>query len=79
MTHHRIYAVPNYFDCIGEGEVIGEAETEAEAIKIVSDKFPQFAVCHTDFYDAEDAPNVYGIEADGTGAYGIHYAVDRNA
>lgn len=76
MTSHRVYAVANYLDGMGEGEVIGEAENEADAVKIVNEKYPQYPVCHTDFYDAVDAPAVYHVEADGTGAFGIHYAVD---
>lgn len=57
MTHHV---------AIFGGGIIGEAETEAEAIALASPNGQPFNV---DFYDAEDGPTVQGYEPDGKGVW----------
>ena len=81
MTH-RIVAIAVGDDWMDRGKVVGHAETRDEAIAIMRRQYPttiiegEGGIC--DFYDAEDAPRIYGIDADGTGAYGITYMTEAD-
>jgi len=75
MKTFHVIAIPTDADATYEGALIGSAQTEDEAIALC--KSEGYVVLtegeggNIDCYDAEDAPRVYGYEADGLGAFGV--------
>lgn len=74
MTYHVI-AVPTDEDGVYDGKIIGIASTEAEAVALCEAEgytvISEGEGGQYNTYDADDAPMVYGFEADGMGAIGV--------
>jgi hypothetical protein len=75
MTNYHVIAIPTDEDGTYEGHIIGLASDKAQAIAVCEAN--GFIVIREgeggnyDLYDAEDAPHIYGYEADGIGAISI--------
>jgi hypothetical protein len=71
----HVYAIPTGNSYVGEGKLIGDAATLDDALALI--RSAGYTIIEEgnggnyDRYDAEDAPGVFGYEADGVGAFGI--------
>jgi len=72
---YHVIAIPTDSHGTYEGSMLGEASTEAEAISLCEKA--GYRVIRDgeggqiNAYDADDAPRIYGYEADGIGAIGV--------
>ena len=81
MATYRVLAIATGENWQGEAEEVGEANSKEEAIALIKRLgYPTIidgeGGC-VDCYDAEDAPGIYGIDADGRGAISVTYKADE--
>ena len=72
-TTRKVLAIPTHAAGTDDAIDVGFASTEAEAVRVI--EAAGYSVLdyggNCDFYDAEDAPGIYGMDLDGHGVIAI--------